>query len=62
MQNRWKSKVALTAIGAQLVSLLIMLGVMDAGMGEAVNHLIVAVLEVLVAFGVLNNPTDSENF
>ncbi|MEF9973827.1 MAG: hypothetical protein RR296_07820 [Clostridia bacterium] len=61
-QNRIMSKVTLAAIGAQLISLLILLGIIDTGAGDAINALFVAVLEVLTAFGVLNNPTDKNAF
>lgn len=62
MKSRLTSPVTLSAIGAQLVSLLIVLGAIDTGLGEKINALIVALLEVLTAFGVLNNPTDRERF
>lgn len=62
MLERLKSKVVLVAVLAQVVSLLVSLGVIDTGAGEALNGVIVAVCEALVVFGVLNNPTDKENF
>lgn len=61
-QNRFLSKVTLAAIGAQIVSLLILMGVIDTGAGSAINGVIVAVLELLTVFGVVNNPTDKQNF
>lgn len=60
--NRIKSPVVLAAIAAQVLSILVMLGVIDTGMSEALNGLVVAVLEALTVFGVLNNPTDKEHF
>ena len=62
MQNRWKSKVVWVSVVAQLVSMLIVLGVIDMGMGEAGNTVAAAVCELLVLFGVLNNPTDGGSF
>lgn len=62
MQNRWKSKVVWVSVIAQLVSMLIVLGVIDIGMGEAVNTVAASVCELLVLFGVLNNPTDGGSF
>lgn len=61
-QNRLKSKVVWLAIVAQVISILVMLGVIDMGMGEAVNNIVSAVCELLVLFGVLNNPTQSGEF
>ena len=60
--DRIKSPVVLAAIAAQVLSILVMLGVIDTGMSEALNGLAVAVLEALTVFGVLNNPTDKEHF
>lgn len=62
MQNRMMSKVVWLAIIAQLVGLLITLGVIDTGLGEAVNAAAGSICELLVLFGVLNNPTDKEGF
>ena len=61
-QNRLLSKVTIVAVAAQVVGLLITFGVIDTGAGEAINHVIVALCECLTVFGVLNNPTDRENF
>ena len=60
--ERIKSPVVLAAIAAQILSILVMLGVIDTGMSEALNALVVAVLEALTVFGVLNNPTDKQHF
>lgn len=62
MQNRIRSKVVWISIIAQVVSLLITLGVIDTGVGEAVNALAVSLCELLVLFGVLNNPTSNRTF
>ena len=62
MQNRLKSKIFWAAIAAQIVTILILMGVINTGLGETVNQIIAIVLQILVAFGVLNNPTDKENF
>lgn len=62
MQNRLASKVVWLAVVAQVVGLLIVLGVIDTGMGEAVNAVAGSVCELLVLFGVLNNPTNSDSF
>lgn len=58
-QNRFKSKVMWAAVAAQILSLLVVLGVIDTGLSETINTVVVSVLQLLVAFGVLNNPTDA---
>lgn len=57
-QNRFASPVLWSALVAQLLSMLIILGVIDTGLGEVIEGVVAALLELLVAFGVLNNPTD----
>lgn len=61
-QNRFKSKVLWASVAAQLLSLFVALGVIDLGLSEALEAVVVAVLELLAAFGILNNPTDKQNF
>ena len=61
-QNRLKSKVLWSAVIAQIISLLLALGVMDTTLGDTVNQITAGVLQLLVLFGVLNNPTDGESF
>ena len=63
-QNRWKSKLMWAAVASQLIILLQLVGVfkalgLDAG---TVSQGITLVLGMLVTLGVLNNPTDKENF
>jgi uncharacterized membrane protein len=60
-QNRFKSKVLWAAVAAQILSLLVVLGVIDTGLSETINTVVVSVLQLLVSFGVLNNPTDKMN-
>jgi len=62
MQNRLKSKIFWAAIAAQIVTILILMGVINTGLGDTINQIIAIVLQILVTFGVLNNPTDKENF
>ena len=61
MQNRFKSKVLWGAIIAQVLSLLVTVGVIDTGMSSTLNGVAVAILEMLVVFGIVNNPTDKEH-
>lgn len=58
IQNRFKSPVLWSALAAQVLSMLMVLGVIDTGLGDVIEGVIAALLELLVAFGVLNNPTD----
>ena len=61
-QSRWKSPVVWTTIAAQVLSILLITGVIDPTRSETINKLVAAVLQLLVAFGVLNNPTNGEHF
>lgn len=63
-QSRWKSKVTWAGIAATLLILLGQVGLYDV-MGitqEWAQTVVDMVLSLLVAFGVLNNPTDAEHF
>lgn len=62
MKKRILSPVTLLAVAAQVLSILVILNVITPTESEAVNTLIAAVCELLVTFGVLNNPTDEEHF
>lgn len=61
-QNRLKSPVVWGAVIAQVVTILVTLGVLDVGQSEAVNAVVAAVLQMLVLFGVFNNPTNKSGF
>lgn len=61
-QNRLKSPVVWAAVVAQVLAILLTLGVIDTGMSETINQIMSGVLQLLVIFGVLNNPTDKANF
>lgn len=58
IQSRWQSKVLWAAIIAQVVAILVMTGVIDLQQGEFVNQVASAILQLLVLFGVVNNPTN----
>jgi uncharacterized membrane protein len=62
LQNRLKSPVVWTSVTAQVLSLMVLLGVFDAGLSDAVKNVAAAALQLLVVLGVLNNPTDSTSF
>ena len=59
-QNRFKSPVLWTSLTSQVLAMLIVLGVIDTGMSEAIKALVVALLEILGLFGIVNNPTSKD--
>ena len=61
-QNRFKSWVFWSSLAAQIVSLLVLFGVFNAGQTEVVNQVIAVILQMFVVFGVLNNPTEPNQF
>ena len=60
MQNRLKSKVLWASIATQAVSLLLALDVIDIGVSDALNNLIITICELFVTCGILNNPTATD--
>lgn len=60
MQNRFKSWALWTSIAALIVFCVKEFAGID--IGETVNGLLDVLLPVLVAFGIVNNPTDKQNF
>lgn len=63
-QNRLTSWVVWSAIVGQIIAILQLSGVfakmgIDAGL---VGDIVAGVLQLLVLFGVLNNPTSQDNF
>lgn len=61
-QNRFKSPVVWAAVVAQLLTILLTFGVIGEGVESTINQIAAGVLQLLVIFGVLNNPADGENF
>lgn len=61
-QSRWRSKLLWAAILAQVVSILMMVGVIDVGLGETINNVGGGVLQLLSLLGIVNNPTDSAHW
>lgn len=59
-QNRFKSWALWTSIAALIVFCAKEFANID--IGETVNGLLDVLLPVLVAFGIVNNPTDRQNF
>lgn len=63
-QNRFRSPVFWGAVVAQIISLGQIAGIwakygIDTGV---VGDVVAGVLQLFVLFGILNNPTDAENF
>ena len=61
-QNRFKSPVLWAALIAQILSILVLLDVVSPTQSETINQVVAAVLQMLVAFGVLNNPENKTGF
>ena len=61
-QKRWKSPVVWAAVVAQILSILILFDIINPAQQEVINGVVVAVLQLLTVFGILNNPTDQKNF
>ena len=60
LQNRFKSWALWTAIAALIVFCVKQFAGLD--ISGTVNGLLDVLLPVLVAFGIVNNPTDKKNF
>lgn len=61
-QNRFKSPVLWSSLASQVLAMLIVLGVIDTGMSDAIKALVVALLDILGLLGILNNPTSKNTF
>ncbi len=62
IRNRLKSPVVWMSIAAQVLSILVLVGVIGQEWSNAITGVVSAVLEMLTIFGVLNNPTESSKF
>lgn len=60
MQNRFKSWALWTSIAALIIFCVKEFAKVD--ISETVNGLLDVLLPVLVAFGIVNNPTDADKF
>ena len=61
-QNRFKSVVTWAAIVSFILSMLVTTGVLLPDASASIQGAITGVLNMLVVFGVLNNPTDKTTF
>jgi hypothetical protein len=59
-QPKYKSPVLIASAIAQMLSILVMFDVVTLTQSEALNVLVVAIMQVLVAFGLGNSP-DKQN-
>ena len=62
VQNRFKSIVTWASIIALVLNILVQCGVLLPDQGSAINGAVSGILNALVVFGVLNNPTDPTSF
>jgi len=60
--NRFKSPVLWIAILAQIVVILQLTNAITISEIELINGIATSVIQILVLFGVLNNPTDKKSF
>lgn len=61
-QSRFKSPVFIASLIAQVLSILVFTGVINTEVSDSVEQIVAGILQALVAFGILNNPTDKKNF
>jgi uncharacterized membrane protein len=50
------------AVVSQILSILIIMGVINIAQQEAINQVAAAILQILTVFGVLNDPTSPDQF
>lgn len=60
--ERLKSWAVWTALASQVLAILVLLEIINPTQSETINNVIVAVLQLLVIMGVLNNPTTPDQF
>jgi len=61
-QNRLKSPVFWSSLASQVLSILVLTGVIGSEWSTAISAIITALLQAFTVFGLLNNPTDRQNF
>lgn len=62
MKDRLESKVVWMSVLAQVVTILQLTGALSITQIEIVNGVAAAILQILVLFGILNNPSDKKHF
>jgi uncharacterized membrane protein len=61
-QNRFKSKVLWGTLISLVVSMMVTLDVIQLPVSKAIEDVGVAILNLLVVVGILNNPTDAKDW
>lgn len=61
-QNRLKSPVFWSSLATQILSILVLTGVIGAEWNTAISGIVTAVLEAFTIFGLLNNPQNPNGF
>jgi uncharacterized membrane protein len=61
-QNRLKSPVFWSSLASQILSILVLTGVIGAEWSAPISGIVTAVLQAFTVFGLLNNPTDPQGF
>jgi uncharacterized membrane protein len=61
-QNRFKSPVFWSGLATQVLSILVLTGVIGQEWSTAITGIVAAVLEAFTVFGLLNNPTSKYDF
>lgn len=61
-QNRFKSPVVWGTVLAQVLAILVALDMINPTQSTVINDVIVAVLQMCVTFGILNNPVAPDRF
>lgn len=61
-QNRLKSPVFWSSLATQILSILVLTGVIGAEWNTAISGIVTAVLEAFTIFGLLNNPSSKNTF
>lgn len=62
MQSRLRSKVVWLSVLAQVIVILQLTHVLPQTDIDVINGVVIAVLEALSIFGILNNPTNATGF
>ena len=60
--NRFRSKVLWLSLAGALVAFALNSGIINVEMSETAMQIVNTIFTLLVALGILNNPTDSEKF
>ena len=61
-QNRFKSVVVWASIVSLVLSILVQCGVLLPDQADGLKGALMGILDAMVVFGLLNNPTDPVNF